>query len=328
MIKKTKTILFLFFFIFLAGSLLRGRVFASGEDVSLEVKPEIPGALEDVRVIALSYNLDVDSAKIVWSLNGKKTLEGVGEKIFSFKNGPAGKKTVVSFSAVADNGLSIQKEISFVPQDVDILWEAETYTPPFYRGKALPGSDAYLTLAAIPHFFVGGNRVSPANLVYVWKIDNQTVADASGFGRSSLRVKGPELFSEMKVELTVSTLDGLSKVVKQTIIQPVFPDVVFYPEDPLEGPNYLKALGGEASLEGAGEVGVRAEPFFFSLADIGSLTYGWQINGAYSNENEKSQTLVFRAKDPSAKGQANISLQIQNEKNIGQIGKKNVVINF
>ena len=151
---------------------------------------------------------------------------------------------------------------------------------------------------------------------------------ASGYNRSSFRAKGPELFTEMKVELIVSNTDGSSKVLKTTTIKPVFPDVVFYPDDPLEGPNYLKAFQGESSLTGDGELGVRAEPYFFSLSELTSLIYGWKINGAYSNENEKSQSLVFRAKDSTAKGQAGISLQIQNVKNVGQNGKSEVVINF
>ena len=141
---------------------------ASGEDATLSITPEIPGALEDVRITASSYSFDIDSAKIIWTLNGKIAIQGTGEKVFNFKNGPAGKKTVVSFLATNNNGVRVQKDFSFIPQDVDIVWEAETYTPPFYRGKAMPSSEAIINISAIPHFFTGGKRVSSANLVYDW----------------------------------------------------------------------------------------------------------------------------------------------------------------
>ena len=48
-------------------------------------------------------------------------------------------------------------------QSVDLLWQGETYVPPFYKGKSLWSDQSRITLFAIPQGL--GN---PANLNYAF----------------------------------------------------------------------------------------------------------------------------------------------------------------
>ena len=99
----------------------------------LEVKtiPETPGPSEMVRVSIESYLTDLNKATISWSLNGKVVDRGVGRKSFSFQNGPSGKTTRLTIPITTNAGEYITKEFSGNPVGLTILWEADTYTPPF-----------------------------------------------------------------------------------------------------------------------------------------------------------------------------------------------------
>src|SRR3989344_1173365 len=48
-------------------------------------------------------------------------------------------------------------------QSVDLLWQGETYTPPFYKGKSLWSNQSRITFFAMTNGL--GN---PANLSYKW----------------------------------------------------------------------------------------------------------------------------------------------------------------
>ena len=300
---------------------------AFGDDLSLEVYPENPKALEEVKITASGFTFSVDTSLIIWAVNGRQILKGRGEKSFTFTNGEAGKLTEVVVTVVGETGESVARKISFIPQDMDILWEAETYTPPFYKGKAMPSSEAYITFFAVPHFFAGGKKLVSSELIYNWKVDNKILSDFSGLGKTSIRVRGPELFSKMNVEVNVLTDFGSSSQTQKITIEPIFPETIFYREDALEGPNYSKVLERPAKF-GEGEVGVRVEPYFFSLSEMNFLDYAWKINGFLSKQYEKSRVVIFRTKEKAEKGGASILLEIQNQKNVGQISKGSATLEF
>ncbi len=302
-------------------------VLAFGDDLSLSVFPENPEAGEEIKITASGFTFNVDDSDFIWAINGKVALKGRGEKSLTFTNGEAGKVTEVVVTVIGENGESVVRKISFAPQDLDILWEAETYTPPFYRGKALPSSEAYITFFALPHFFVSGKKLAPTELTYTWKINNKILSDFSGLGKTSIRIKGPELFSKMEVEVAVSNRTGSTSQNKKLTIEPIFPELIFYREDALEGTNYAKVLENPAKF-GEGEVGVRVEPYFFSLSEINFLDYAWRVNGFLSKQYEKSRVVVFRNREGQEKGRVSVSLEVQNQKNVGQISKASAMLEF
>ena len=66
-------------------------------------------------------------------------------------------------------------------QSVDILWQGEVYTPPFYQGKTFWSKQSRVTLVAIPHGL--GNT---ANLNYKWTKNGTVLGNINGIGRNYL----------------------------------------------------------------------------------------------------------------------------------------------
>src|SRR3990167_4013379 len=70
---------------------------------------------------------------------------------------------------------------------VNLLWEANTYTPPFYRGHSAvtPGSE--VTVVADAYLYDGrGNKLDDASLNFDWRKDNRAISSASGLGGKTL----------------------------------------------------------------------------------------------------------------------------------------------
>src|SRR3990167_8183019 len=68
-------------------------------------------------------------------------------------------------------------------QEVDILWQGKTYTPPFYKGKTLWSSQSKIALLAIPHISGAGN---PVNLTYKWIKNGTVLGNINGVGKNTL----------------------------------------------------------------------------------------------------------------------------------------------
>src|SRR3990167_742525 len=66
-------------------------------------------------------------------------------------------------------------------QSVDILWQGDTYTPPFYKGKSLWSNQSRITFVAIPQGL--GN---PASLNYKWTKNGTVLGNINGIGKNTL----------------------------------------------------------------------------------------------------------------------------------------------
>ena len=104
------------------------------------------------------------------------------------------------------------------------------------------------------------------------------------------------------------------------------PKILFYEDQPLEGPQYQKELGESVSLEKP-EFSLRAEPFFFSKRALPILSYEWQMNNQKIETPQKPNLLNLTA--PSGqKGTSAVSLALENLQNILERASKTIQINF
>lgn len=307
-------VLFAFFFVAFA------LVQAVGEDFYVEFFPEIPGPNTDVSAKVISYSFEVDRANITWTVNGQVKLRGTGEKNFSFETGNLGSVTNLVVSVVSSEGVKLTKNFSFRVADVDILWEAQNYTPMSYKGKALPVSGSLIKVTAVPYF-----PGSSSGLVYEWQIDYKNNPDISGTGKNSFTFRTADIYNTNKINVTVSNYDKSIVAKKNVAIEIGEPKVVFYEDNPLEGPQYNKALNREVQLEKE-EIIVRAEPYFFSLRDLEKLSYQWLMNGEKVFPEEFPNLLSLRKSEGS--GRALIEVKVSNPLNILQFGGNSLGINY
>ena len=208
-------------------------------------------------------------------------------------------------------------------QSVDILWQADTYTPPFYQGKVLWSKQSTITFVAIPD-----KLGSPRSLVYRWIRNGTVLGSLSGPGKNSLTLTDSILSKaqNIKVEI-VSEDDYESPILAETsiVVSPVNSSLIVYENNPLYGFMFHRAIGNTFSLR-QGEVTFGAFPMFFvarSRADS-ALTYAWRTD---TGGLETKNTVTYRAPE-GASGSSQVSLSVSNESEIAQEAKKSFLVEF
>lgn len=294
--------------------------------LDIKTNPQNPGPGETVHITITSYLTDLSKATITWSINGKISDKGAGKTSFSFQNGVSGEVTRLTISIVSNEGDRVTKELSFHPVGITVLWEADTYTPPFYRGKALITPQARVRAIAVPSNTNTRNALDAGNLVYVWKKDGTTVSDASGYGKNSFSFLGPKPYGEARLQVAASSLDDTVKSEMQINLPLVQPFILFYEDHPLLGVWQNIALNTNLNLTKK-EFSVSAAPYFFSneAVDSTSLFYGWSLNG--KSITNSGHTITLR-NETGGKGDSALTLAMRGIKQTFQSASRSLTIHF
>lgn len=318
--------IFLITVAFFNQSCVRGQGLDTGESFFVKFEPETPGPNTEVKAELRSYSFDADRAYIIWSVNGEVWLEGRGKKNFSFKTGDIGTHTSLNISVIPQTGTSQSKSFSFIPADIDFIWEAQTYTPPSYKGKALPVAGSTVKITAIPRFN-SGTIPKPSNYIYKWQLDFKNYPDQSGAGKNSFILKMDNLFSKKTISVEASDYQKTNIAKKSIKIENYEPKINFYEEKPLEGTQYNKAILGEFELK-APEINIKAEPYFFSINNLPQLSYHWKMNNKKIDPKESKPYIVNLKVPEGGLGTSLIDLRIENPSSIFQAAEKSLKIKF
>jgi hypothetical protein len=296
----------------------------SGSDINITLIPDNPAPGDTVTASVTTYVSDINAATISWSLNGKVSASGIGNKTFTFKVGAAGTVTQLGISVRTKEGATMQQSIAINPSSVDLVWESQGYTPPFYKGKALFSYQNDVVIIAMPHIVSNGKEISPKNLIYKWSKNGTVDEDQSGYGKDTFTVKGSILSRAFNVSVEVSSSD--TTAVGNAIVGPTDPLVVFYEKSPLYGIEFQEALQGTVAMQGQ-EMSVTAIPYFFGSLDTKALSYDWKINGAEIDRDLSQSTRTFRYA-AGTKGTSNISVSIQHDSKVLQLASQSFSLNF
>lgn len=304
-------------------------VLSGTADVAVDFNPPTPGPNQSVTATASSYSVDLDSSSIAWFVDGKMQKTGTGLTSFSFVTGGVGQTTTIDVVVNTQNGQVIKKTFTLKPAMVDLIWQAESYTPPFYEGKALFSHEERLEFIAIPHILDdSGAEILASKLIYKWTRNGTVLGDFSGYGKNTYTMIASIISVPIDMQVEVTTTDGTSVADGETVATPINPSVVFYQKDPLYGIQFQTALPSNFSLID-NEMDILAAPFFFGSDDIGTsnLEYAWSINGN-SIDNDLTKTdRIFRPKEGTS-GTSNVSLSITNTDKILQMANSNFNLSF
>lgn len=315
-------------FLFFVPIAALGQSFGGGEELSVTLTPERPGAFQTVTVEVESSLVDLSRSTVRWFRNGKVIQAGTGEKRFTFRTDALGSVTNLGISAETLDGRIFNKDIAVRPAEVTLLWQSSSYTPPFYKGKALFPFQGTVTVAAIP-FFVNeaGERFDARELVYTWKEDGTVIGDASGYGNSLFAFRGAVPMREKTITVEVATQDNALLAAAEIIVPPVAPRLLLYENHPLYGIRFERAQTSPFSLEGD-EVRLSAVPYFFEILSRASrdIAYDWQAN-FQPLPSEKSPDITLRRVSERS-GTATVSLEARHEKQSFQGDRAQLTINF
>ena len=301
--------------------------YALSNELGVEVIPTYPRPNETVSINLTLYTDDLNSADITWYQDGKAVLSGKGKVKYSFRAGSVGEETNIEIKIDLLSGASFSKIITLNPASVDLVWEAYSYVPPFYKGKALHPRQGVLKVVAMPEFVKGGKRVSPQNLVYEWSNATKINQSQSGYGKSTAVLNGSILGKQENIKVVVT--DPVNNLTAQGFldISPVDPEIVFYENDPYYGHIFDIAIPDTFNLK-TDEVQILAAPYYFTKEGGGLLQYEWRLNGQSIPDLSGSKTAIFRKPEDKTTGISNISLQVTNTGRILQQAGGNLKMIF
>ncbi|MDP2705184.1 MAG: hypothetical protein U1D31_02970 [Patescibacteria group bacterium] len=298
-----------------------------GSMISIRSKPDAPKPFEKIIVEIEGYSVNLNSSYITWSVNGVARKAGPGAKSVELVLGGLGSVTVVSATIEADGGINIEKEITLRPVDVDLVWEAQSYTPPFYKGKALNAPQGSVVITAIPYVVEGGVRINSANLIYKWSKDNTVQGSLSGSGRNTFVFNGSIISRPVTISVEVTSPKSNIKAVKKITIKPSQAKVLLYEINPLYGVGYASAIGKEYEMRGK-ELTLIATPYFFSSQDKAgdNLSHVWSLNNKKIDGEANKNVITFRR--PETVGVSQIALGVESGNKILQSARNTVLLKF
>ena len=284
---------------------------------TIEISPEFPEPSSKVTAKAISFSFDIDRASIQWFLNGRGLEQGTGLKEISFEIGPLGSENILKTVITPQGGGGqIIKTTEIRPQAIDLLVEAKSFIPPWYKGGGVVTAGSRIKVIAIPHFISDGARLDPKTLVYNWKVDGETRGDLSGRGRQSLVFKAPAISSAItEISVKISSPQGSLESEAQTFVETQSPKLLFYERRPLEGLISSEALSARTIAAGS-RLEVEAVPFFANISSLKELSFSWKFDGAEVASNPREPNVFVVKSEAGGAGQAFIETAAQSLRNI------------
>ncbi len=292
--------------------------------ININVSPQNPSPLSKVTLTVTTYNINLDTANLVWKIGGVVKKSGFGAKIFAFNVGKQNEKMNISVDITTNDGRNFSKNVSLNIADVDLLWEADTYTPELYKGKALLPIRGRVRVVAIPHIFSeNGERVSNNNILFTWSEDGRILGSLSGLGRNTLNLRNKPKSKVREIKVSVSNIEKSTKVDRSITIPISQPEILIYEENPFFGTNYNRAISENYKAK-RNSLSLIAEPFFFSVR--GSLSSSIKLVWMTSSGEELTTDRKIIVSPPEkGQGISRLTVSVKSKINLMENSSKNLV---
>lgn len=288
-------------------------------DINLNSTPFDPQPLQKVTITAESFGVNLDQASISWRYNGSVIDSGIGRKNITVTAPTAGATGIITMTASGADFSSTTTTLLLRPASMDILWEAtDSYTPPFYKGKALASVSSTIRATAI------ASSSAPKQLVYTWSKNDTVLGSLSGYGKSSILFKNNILDSTEKISLSAQggTFTGSASIT----LTPGNPSLVVYQKD--EGfIDYANGSSTELSTNQGGLI-LRIEPFFFSVPNTLSKGLAFTVRQGEIDITNNTTPNELYLSAPDTKGSSLFSIAITTLSYTLQNLTRNFTINF
>jgi hypothetical protein len=294
----------------------------------ITLSPAYPQPFDTVTAHVAIPNADVSSSDIAWLLDNKPIAEGTGTASTTFTVGDVGTLQTLSVIVRTPEGTTTAAQATINPVRITLQWEANTYTPPLYRGRALYSAGAPITVEAqVLYKDVSGTVILPNELVYNWKRNGSALQSDSGRGKSVLHTAGPKFYGEDIISVDIRTKQGISIGTAATRVETTDPVLDLYLWSPVTGPAYGSAVSNTEGSVGNATT-VVAEPYFMSAPTAKSplLIYSWLVNGrAVTVQPDAPQFLSLSSEDAVS---ATIALSVTHRTELLQEAKQKWQLRF
>ncbi len=300
------------------------------DQISATVIPENPSPNEIVQINLEVYSYDINSALITWKVNGKSVASAIGQKSFSFKAGKAGQTTKIDVTINPRDRPAVSQTFTFTPGEVDLLWQSDVYTHPFYKGKKLYTPESTLTFVAMPRNARG--TIRPSETVFNWRVNGTVQGDKSGFGKNTYVFEGPIIIQPVEVQVetyspTPGAGDQKETATSNITVEPKSPGIRLYENSALYGILFNKALRGNITINKP-EMSISAYPYFQTIPGKNSGTiYTWLVDD-YGVPIPPNQNTVTLRRTEGDRGESYVAVQSENPMKILQTVETDLKISF
>jgi hypothetical protein len=252
---------------------------AAYDQVSILISPLTPKAGDLVTAELSTSGQDLNQAKITWSINGVQLASDYGLKKVSFNLGKG--NVSIAVNVLGADGKIVTGKTEIKTNDVVVLWEATSHTPPFYRGKALAPAGTVFRVIAIPNIkSSNGTKIADSKLVYKWKKNDKVAQDYSGYGKNVYYTVDETYVKDgNNIDAEIYTTDNSADYQTSIYVPHQLPSLFLYKVDPLLGRLYNNAIGASLNYSGT-FIKLIAEPYFFSNASgDNEIDFAWTVRG-------------------------------------------------
>ncbi len=286
--------------------------FNENTSVHLIPNPEFPSPNSQVQITLDDYSVQTTGADITWYIQGTENKDFRNERSISLVTGTLGEKITVRVVLTRSNAPALSSSITIVPSVVDLILEANTYVPDFYKGRALPSTESRVRAIAVVH----DNSSTPdTTYTYKWMVGDAVMFGGPVKGKNVLDFDIPHYDSgELSVEVFNSKGETLGK---QSLTLPVVePELHFYEHNPLRG-LYQREVANPLTLIGE-ETTIYGEPYFMNTRmREQDASFSWSINSE-SAEHDAETPNAITLRHVGGEGSAEIGLTIVTKGQIPQ----------
>lgn len=287
-----------------------------GTSLAIDLTPAYPSPGDTVRLSLHANGIDATGSTIVWRSGGKVLAQGLGTQSVDVTAGALGSETTVTADVSAADGSLFSARATVAPTQLDLLVGSDSYTPPFYRGRALPSAGTTLVMQARARFIrADGSIIPDSDITYTWKEGGEVLGTISGRGRSTGSIPIAHIFGGADIELSAISVDGTRGARTALSVPLIEPLLDLYEDHPLYGILFNRSLGVSAQIAES-EMGLVAIPYFASIKspNDSALAYAWSVNGVPVSANTKTPSSITINADNST-GLADIELQVTHATN-------------
>lgn len=299
--------------------------------VTISTSPQYPRPHQESVATVRSGNVDVSAATIVWLVNDEIQQQGEGNTSFVFTTGELGATQHITALVRTVEGQVLSDSLSIQPAQVALLWEGDTYTPPFYKGRALYTPESRIRVEARAEIKDDtGRRYTDDELIYTWRRNDSALNDASGLGRSVLITNGPKFFGDDIISVEVTTKDKSIIATSAALVPTREPLVLLYKNDPLIGTMYHRSIETEHVFRQATQIGLQAHPLYMDTQNINSssLNYVWKIDGKTITADEEKPSYMTLSFNNNEDFSTRASVSVEHLTHLLQTATNNWLLHF
>jgi len=284
----------------------------SENPITMNYAENMPEPNTKISIKLNSGEVALNSASIAWYVNGKLYKKETGLTSIETTLGELGSSTTISIDVKDVFGNTFSESTTITPGIIDMIWESNSFTPPFYKGKALPPRRSPITVFAFPTIYNSdGSLLNPDRLTYEWSTREGVNINESGFNKNSFPFQIGSIAIISPITLKLYSEQGQLVGSKTIFVDYYNPELLLYMKDPLGGIFFNNAIKGTYQMTKS-EVSLEAFPLFFDISKntLGEVTYEWKLNG-YTIDNSVTSRITFRSDEN--KGTARLDVLVKND---------------